>query len=159
MGVSNLKYYKLSQCKHETNVIHVPNIDVKELENSLGFVRQIKESENSIFLNYYEKPIPIVSDKLKKTIQLHQPDAIRQPLALANMHTKFFLQYWALNLSTIDYRNEKSIVLKKEDIENKKIFKVKLGATEHVIINLDLAESMLLTLNVDIELEEVEVNG
>jgi hypothetical protein len=154
-----LKYYKLSQCKDTSNVLQIPQIDKEALNCGYGLVKQIKENENSVFLNFYENPFPIVSDQLRKTIQLHELDAIGQPLALANMETKFLLVYWILNLSTVCCKNGNSIILNKEDIKNKNIFKVKLGTIDYVIINFDLAEEILRALNVDIELEEVEVNG
>jgi hypothetical protein len=139
--------------------MHIPKIDEEELSCGYGIVKQIKENENSVFLNFYEHPFPVVSDKLRKIIQIYELSSIGQILALANIDTEFIAIYWVLNLSTVNCKKGNSIVLNKEDIKNKKIFKVKLGTMDYTIVNFDLAEYMLRELNVDIELEEVEVNG
>ncbi len=157
-GNNVLKYYKISQCK-ETNNVVIPKIAKEEIKEQSGLVCQINESKNSVFLNFYEEPIPFVSDRLKNTIITHQPDAIRMPLALANMNTQFNLLYWILKLCNVNCAVVNSkILLDPIEVNGRKIFKVKTGLREYVIVDFDLAEAMLRDFNVDIEFDEVLVN-
>lgn len=151
-----MKYYKITQCRDPVNILSIPPIKPEELEDGFGLVRQIQEKYDSVFLHFYENPYPIVSNRLKEVIDAHQPSAIWQPLALANINTKFLLLYWLLNLEPVSGKlQNKTLILNREEIGDKKIFKVKTGLMEYTIVRLDLAEHMLFIHNIDINIEEV----
>jgi len=171
-----LKYLRVSVNRRLNNVIWVPKISEEEVRNSNGMVKQVELVRNGVFLNFYEKPFAIVSDKMKKAIAKQCPDAIGQPLGLANMNNRFETLYWFLDLETVlgkatgsEIRfNESDIAGHKPDAgedtghesnaeerTKAKIFKVRTGMMDHVIVDYDLAEIVLRNLITDVEFEEV----
>lgn len=155
-----MRYYKISQCGDTDNVVYITGLNVAELEGKAGAVCRVKHSEKSVFLNFYEKPVPIVSDNMRKTIGTYQPGAIGAPMALIDMDRQFSALYWLLTLENIPCGFENSkIILDARSIEGRKIFKVRSGIMDYVIADFDLAEAIRRDLNVDIVLEEVLANG
>lgn len=155
-----MKYYKISQSSITSNIVKIPYIDESELKDVYGLVKEIKKGEGSgLLLNFYENPFPIVSDELKKVVYAFDGSCISHPLALANMDKKGLVLYWILRLTQIKCKSQESIVINRDDIGSKKIFKVKLGVRNYVIIDFDIAEEILRKEIVDIDLKEVEING
>jgi hypothetical protein len=154
-----LKYYKLIQSKEVSNVLNIPNIENKEVKNGYGIVKQVKESKESKMLSFYEKPMGIVSEELKEAIKIYKEGAIGKPLALVNMKTNFSVIYYILNLEYVECKYERGIIIERKEIEKREIFKVKVGIMEYVLVSFNVAETILRRGNVDIELEEVKVNG
>ena len=154
-----MRYFRMIQSRDTTNVVSIPAIKSDELHTGHGLVSQIELDENSVFLNFYESPLPIISNKLKDAIMPLQSDVIGQPLALANMDTAFETLYWVLNLKEIACQMENSaIILNRRSIGRQKLFKVMSGMRYYVIADLDILECALRASVSDMDFEEVIIH-
>jgi len=166
-----------------SNIVTIPNINESELTTAQGIVRQIDDPKDKEYLNFYERPYPIISDKLKGIIEPYLPKSIGLPMSLANADLKLVIIYWLLDLDVVENQGVKSaakgsrtenqdsentglksgfntipkIILKISDIAGKKLFKMKIGLKEYVIADLDILEIILRSSISDIGFEEISV--
>jgi len=136
----------------------VPSISIEEASGSHGIVKHIEDPTNKILLNFYENTSPIVSDKLKVALKPYIPEVIGIPVHLAHITLKFGAIYWILNLEPVSCKTGGSkMCFESDDIKEKKLFKVKLGLRNYVIVDFDIAELILRNSITDILFEEVIV--
>ena len=169
-----MKYYKLSQYNgNMSNIITIPNISEDELGVSQITTKQIDNPKDKEFLNFYENPHPIVSQKLKSALEMYVPAAMEVPMPLTNPSLKLVIMYWFLNLdyaenqgivSSAKISNTKSdaneaskISIKIDGIGERKIFKTKIGIKDHIIADLDVVEIILRNSIVDIQFTEIAI--
>ena len=156
-----MKYYKVSQYDgSENKIVYVPNIDKSELDNANGIVRQIDDPKIKEYLNFYEKPYPIISDKLKNILRQYLPHSIGIPLSLANPSLKLVVIYWLLSLELVEnqgYESNRRLIVNCNDIGNRKMFKTRTGRRDHVIVDFDIAELILRSSVSDIQINEISV--
>lgn len=127
-----------------------------EIEKSHAVIKQIKINKNRVLLSFYEKPTFILSDNIIKNIKHLIENIELKPFALANVEQKFECLYWIPKLEEVNVvDNKKSIMISKKDIKENKIFKIKLGLMEYMVIDYDIAEKILQSKNFDIEFEEI----
>lgn len=125
---------------------------MKELENyDLQF--QVLEKSTNQFLDIIEKPIPLLSDLLKRLINKYEPQMSFVPVVLVELSKLKQQLYWLMIPPVIDCLSEKTefhldgtvkqLVIKEDVAEAYTIFKVNGIKEDYFIINLALAESIL----------------
>ena len=155
-----MKYFKISQFNDKgNNIITIPNIKEDEIKTSFGVVKQIDDYEDKVFLNYYEKPYPMVSRALRDVLRPYIPKVLDISVSLTSQSLKMVVSYWILKLEQIKSQIENSqkteIILDIQDIKDKKMFTARAGHIGHVIINLEIAELILRNSISDIQLDEI----
>ncbi len=123
-----------------------------ELE-SKAFQVPIQSKSNLVFSDFIERPLPLLSDKLKQLVIKYVPNMPVTSVVLVDRKQMRLEPYWLMMPPRIDCLSEKSEfhldgTLKKLVIDERKaapyhLFKV-LGIREDfILINLMLAESIL----------------
>lgn len=155
-----MKYFKISQHKIIGNVAAMPDITESELGAKRGIVKQVDDLRDAAYLNFYEKPCPIVSSKFKDALRPYLPEAIGIPLFLTDKTSNSSVIYWLLKPEPVKNQYieaNAALVLKLDDIAGQKLFKASAGFKEHVIADLDITELILRNSISDICITEVQV--
>lgn len=113
----------------------------------------VQAGKQSVYPDFIDEPVLLVSDELKKLLELYDYHLISKCTVLADIEEKTQKLYWLLllnhidclsNQSTFDKNGQiKDIVINGEQAKGKKIFRIQGIKTPLVIINLDVAESIL----------------
>ncbi len=113
----------------------------------------IKEKEENNYVDFIDKPIPLISEKLKQVFEMHQKDIFYKPVMLADVKNMKQSLYWLAIPKLIECLSDQSefkldgavkrLVINKNKADLHKIFRV-TGVMEYiVIVNQDVAESIL----------------
>lgn len=145
---------------------HINPADAYKIENSIIFY--VKAEEESSYLDIIDKQLYLVSDRLKKIIEKYVPNTIFKMIILIdskherqeNYFLPIFEEVEALNNKSefnLDRSIIKKLILDKEKIKDKKIFKIKESEKTRIIVRLDAAESILRRDFTGIKLEKIQV--
>ena len=106
--------------------------------------------EDSIYPDVVDAPVFMVSDALKKLLYAYDPEVWYRRVTLNQANGEIQKKYWLLLLDCLDacsekYSNgwDKRIVLNRERIGRRRVFKVKGILTPKVFVNLEVSESIL----------------
>lgn len=171
-----MDYFLLKQDNRYTSTPQIINffqrINSKDLnplrsdnipENNSFFVRS---SENNRFLDIIDKPIFLVCEQMRNIMAKYNRNIIFKRVALIDRENKnqkiYNIPIWeeinALHEdSEIKFNVVKKIVLDKEKVKNRKIFKIKESDKTLIVIRLDVAESLLRREFEGISLERLEI--
>lgn len=171
-----MNYFLLKQDERYTNIPQIKNffqvINSRDLnplradnipENNSFFVKTLK---NNQFIDIIDKPIFLVCEDMRKIMGKYNRNIIFKRAALIdheNMKQKIYnIPIWeeveALHEdSEFKFNVVKKIVLDKEKIKDKKIFKIKESDKTLVVIRLDVAESLLRRDFEGLSLERLKV--
>ena len=124
-------------------------------------------NRDSIYPDVVDAPVFMVSDALKKLLSAYDPEVLYRRVALNQVKEHIQKKYWLLLTEKIDCLDERSewhangwdkrIVLNREQIGQRRIFKVKGIRTPRVFVNLEVSESILRREFEGITLRPVEV--
>ncbi|ASR46420.1 hypothetical protein B4V02_06870 [Paenibacillus kribbensis] len=128
----------------------------------------VKANAESIFSDYIEGPIPLISDALKRLVQAYMPELPLKLTILTQIEQKIQKNYyipfierliavhpeseWNLDQSVL-----RKLVLQADAIRGHKIFRIQESTTPLIIVRLDVAESILRRDYTGIALERVRV--
>ena len=129
----------------------------------------MKEKSTNEAIDVIEKPIRLVSDRLKKLMKAHIPSLPTKSVVLVDKKNGSQLLYWILIPETVAcFSNQtefhpdgtiKTLVIEEDVAKPYPIFKIE-GVRENVlIINLAVAESILRRSFYGIRLQKVATNG
>lgn len=166
--------HRISNCVEPIGIAQVIKKEMlteegmKELENyDLQF--QVLEKSTNNFLDFIEKPIPLLSDTLKRIMNKYEPQMPFVPVVLVELAKLEQQLYWLIIPPTIDCLSEKTeffpdgtvkqLVIKEDLAEPYTIFKVKGIKEDYLIINIALAESILRREFKGIQLKKVKTEG
>ena len=109
--------------------------------------------EDSIYPDVVDAPVFMVSDALKKLLYAYDPEVRYRRVTLNQANGEIQKKYWLLLTEKLDcldacsekYSNgwDKRIVLNRERIGRRRVFKVKGILTPKVFVNLEVSESIL----------------
>ncbi|MEB9892339.1 serine protease, partial [Bacillus cereus] len=125
----------------------------------------IKSQDSVEYVDWIERPIPLVSDSLKQLLTKIAPDVKVAPLVLADMKKLRQDVYWIIAPPRIDCLSLKTEflkdgTLKRLVIDNRKasrpIFQIKGIREKYTFVNLAVAESILRRSYSGIKLRKVE---
>ncbi|MED4351067.1 serine protease [Schinkia azotoformans] len=129
----------------------------------------IKEKNTNEAIDLIEKPIRLISDRLKKLIEKYVPSLPMKSVVLVDKKNGSQLLYWLLitrTLACLSAQTEfhpdgtiKKLVIEEEAAASYPIFKIE-GVRENVlIVNVALAEGILRRSFYGIRLQKVATNG
>jgi len=126
----------------------------------------ITHNPSNVYYDVIDEPVFLVSDAVKKLINIYDDSVVFKFVMLTDEVTKHQEVYWLAMIDKIDcisdkcefYKDNslKKLVLDKEKVSGKKIFRVDGIREKIVVISLDLAESMLRRYFVGVELTRAE---
>ncbi|NLL06002.1 MAG: serine protease [Clostridiaceae bacterium] len=113
----------------------------------------IKEKETNSYVDFIEKPIPLISDKLKQVFEMYEKDIFYKPVMLADVKKMKQNLYWLCipkDIEALSCQSEfkmdgslKKLVISEKKVNFRKIFRI-TGIIEYIVIlNQDVAESIL----------------
>ncbi|MEJ8553215.1 hypothetical protein [Tepidibacter sp. Z1-5] len=171
-----MKYFILNQDNEIGNSIKLRDFQsnkhmvfTKNQESALNDVSTIFVigDEDSIYTDFIENPVFLISKELKKVFEMHEHTLIYKTVVLSNIEQQIQKVYHMVLTDIIDaisekttyYKNnwEENIVLDKSKIQNHNIFQIKGVTKNYFIVSLDVAESILRRGFVGVSFEEVEV--
>jgi len=136
--------------------------DIKNMTIQLNLIEK-KENE---YVDYLEKPVVLISDKLKQVFEKYKQNIFYRAVVLAdekNMDQDLYWQLVIKNLDCISNKSEfdkvgnlKKLVINENKIEDNKIFKIEYKFQNIIIVSLDIAESILRRDFTGIKLKRVE---
>jgi hypothetical protein len=129
---------------------------------------QLSGKETPNFLDLLSRQIFLVSQDLRDTIKLYQPNLLFKMVILVHRIQKQQKSYYLPIFEPVNCLSEnsimtpnksivKSIVLRKSIIENETIFRVSHNYETIIVVRLDVAESILRRDFCGIKLERVQL--
>lgn len=151
------------------NKIDVRNINLlnsHKLEDMIIF--NVKCDEETSFLDILDTQLFLISEDMKKIIEKYSPEIIFKIIPLIDLPHERQENYYLPIFEEVDCLSEKSelnlnktvvkkIILDKEKIKGKKIFKIKESSKALIVIRLDVAESLLRREFIGICLEKLDI--
>lgn len=173
-----MRYFILKQDRNLENAIELKGFNnskkmtlLKEDEKKYKDIANvyINSNENSIYPDYIQAPVLLVSDELHKVFEWYENSIIYKIAVFTNLELKTQRIYRLVLPELIDSLSDKTTYLKngwvdKIVLDSKKvgkynIFQIKAGVDYYFIVSLDVVESMLKRgLFVGISFEEVGVD-
>ncbi|WP_252248244.1 hypothetical protein [Clostridium sp. ZBS20] len=159
-----MDYFLLKQDEEYTNTpmlmdvfknIDVRNInllDAHKIDDVIIF--NVKCDEGAEFLDILDRNLFLISKEIKKIIEKYDSEILFKTIPLIDLPHERQENYYMPIFEEIECLSEKAelnlnktvvkkIILNKEKIRNKKIFKIKESSKTLVVIRLDVAESLL----------------
>lgn len=169
-------YFELEQDKRIRNRFRFRDIESttrREFEpEEFGQIQDISVlftfgNRDSIYPDVIDAPLFMVSDALKKLLSAYDPEVLYRRVALNQVKEHIQKKYWLLLTEKIDCLDESSewhangwekrVVLNRERIGQRRVFKVNGILTPKVFVNLEVSESILRREFEGIILRPVEV--
>ncbi|MBU3134565.1 hypothetical protein KPL40_19335 [Clostridium gasigenes] len=173
-----MDYFLLKQDERYTNTpriidafkkIDVRNINLlnaHKIEDIIIF--KVQADDNCEFLDILDSQLFLISYEMKRIIEKHNRDILFKTLPLIdqlhdrqeNYYLPIFEEIEALSDNAELNLNKtvvKKIVLDKEKIQDKKIFKIKESSKTLIVVRLDVAESLLRRGFKGIKFERLQV--
>ena len=137
------------------NKLDVRNINLlkaHKIDDILIF--NTKCDEETEFLDILDRNLFLISEKMKKIIEKYVPEILFKTVPLIDLKYKKQENYYMPIFEDIECLSEKAelnlnktvvkkIILDKEKIKGKKIFRIKESSKALVVVRLDVAESLL----------------
>ncbi|MBB6624509.1 hypothetical protein H7E67_13800 [Clostridium gasigenes] len=171
-----MKYFILKQDKNLENAIEIEGFNnskrmtlLKENENKFKESTNVpvKGNENSVYPDFIQAPVLLVSDALHKVFNLYENTIIYKIAVFSDLEMKKQNVYRLVLPDLLDVLSDKTLYLKngwvdKIVLDSKKIgdyniFEIKVGVEYYFIVSLDVVESILKRKFIGIKFEEVEV--
>lgn len=113
----------------------------------------VKTHQDSEYVDFIERPVPLVSDPLRKVLMRFEKRAQFTPIVLADLQRQVQTLYWMINppkLQCLAVGTEfnkngtiKRVVIDSEKVRGYRLFQI-VGIMENlIVINLVVAEGML----------------
>jgi len=173
-----MDYFLLKQDEEYTNApvlmdvfnkIDVRNINLlnaHKLEDMIIF--NVKCDDKTEFLDILDRNLYLISEDMKKIIEKYDSEIIFKAVPLIDLPHERQENYYLPIIEEVDCLSEnaelnlnrtvvKRIILSKEKIKEKKIFKIKESSKTLIVIRLDVAESLLRREFKGICLERLEL--
>lgn len=163
------RYKNIPRIEDVFNKIDVRNINLlnaHKLEDMIIF--NVKCDEKTTFLDILDTQLFLISEDMKKIIEKYNPGIIFKIIPLIDLPHERQENYYLPIIEEVDCLSEnaelnlnrtvvKRIILSKEKIKNKKIFKIKENSKTLIVVRLDVAESLLRREFKGICLERLEL--
>jgi len=173
-----MDYFLLKQDEEYTNAPRLmdvfKNMDVRN--NNLLNAHKIEEivifnvkcDNETEFLDIIDRNLFLISEEMKKIIEKYDSEIIFKTIPLIDLPHERQENYYMPIFEEIECLSEKAelnlnktvvkkIILDKEKIKNKKIFKIKESSKILVVVRLDVAESLLRREFKGMYLERLEI--
>lgn len=157
-----MEYFIMSQDRRIQNVFVMKEFRGRgSLDYDTSYADKLKdhtslftiESDGSSYPDMLEAPLVMVSKKVHDVLELYDETAVYKKVSMINRPKNTRKEYYVMLLDRIDCLHEdatfypdrsiKQLVLDKEKIGERQIFKIQGIGPAHVIVSLDIAESLL----------------
>jgi hypothetical protein len=126
----------------------------REISDELGPIQlRIREKDRIEYVDFIARPVPLVSDELKRLLKQFEKAAIFTPVVLADLKHGVQSLYWSLNPPKLDCLSSHTefnkngtvgkIVLNPAPVAGFRMFKIDRVIESFLVINLILVESIL----------------
>lgn len=122
----------------------------------------IKVKETTIFPDFMDRPVLIVSELFWSVVKMYQDTALKRDLVLIEPESQMIKQYYIILLENVPILKDSnqnitdiSLEQKGRPLEDRNIFEIELEGKREIVVNLDFAESILRRKCFGIQLEEV----
>lgn len=170
-----MQYFVMKQDKRVENIITFPDFpgdkhavllkDQAETFNDITTLF-VEGHSDKIYPDFIENPVFLVSEELKKVLEMYDSTLIFKTVVLSNVKEQTQKVYWlvltdildALSEKTEFYKNgwEKRVVIDEKKVKEHKIFQIKGLQKNELFIHLDVAESILRRNFKCIKLKKIE---
>lgn len=171
-----MKYFILKQDRNLENSIELRDFntsekmmflkkDEEQLKDMINI--HVKGNEDSVYPEFFQSPVLIVSDDLHKIFTWYENTIIYKTVVLTSLEMKTQKVYRMVLPELVEGLSSRTtylkngdignIVLDSEKIKDYNIFLVKAGLDYQFIASLDVVESILKRRFIGINFEEVEV--
>lgn len=173
-----MDYFLLKQDERYTNTprlidifnkLDVRNINLlkaHKIEDIIVF--KVKTSDGSEFLDILDNQLFLISKPMKEIIEKYDSGIIFKTLALIDKPNNKQKNYYLPIIEELEALSEaaelnlnktvvRKLILNREKIQEKKVFKIKESLRSLIIVRLEVAESLLRRNFKGIKLERVEV--
>lgn len=149
---------RISNCVEPIKVFSTIDVDAVKRSDIEAFDNMpvqlsIKEKEENEYIDFIEKPVPIISDKMKQVFEMYQKDIFFKPLVLTDINKMKQDLYWLTIPQKVKCLSEKSefkrdgslhrLVIDSKKASPYRVFKIDGILEDFIIINTDTAESIL----------------
>lgn len=128
----------------------------------------IKENPETIFTDIISNPFFLVSEKVKKVIQMYEPKTIIKELVLLDSKyekvERYFLPVFEEldclakeSILNLDHNEIKKAVLIQERLEGHAIFRIAGVGMQYIVGNLEIVESFLKREVIGMSLKELQI--
>ncbi|NFA42884.1 hypothetical protein EXM65_09935 [Clostridium botulinum] len=175
-----MDYFLLKQDEEYTNapmlmdvfknidVININLLNAHKIEDIV--ILNVKCNEETEFLDILDRNLFLISKEMKKIIEKYDSEILFKTIPLIDLPHERQENYYMPIFEEIECLSEKAelnlnktvvkkIILDKEKIRNKKIFKIKKSSKTLVVIRLDVAESLLRREFKGMCLERLEIDN
>ncbi len=172
MGREGMKmnYFILRQDRTVEKPV-IPN----NLDESLGGLYEVSSlfgevevSDDACYIDYLDGELPIVSDEMKQLLSRHEKALEFTAIVFTDSKKSTQKVYWFMEAPVIDCISKdtdyeasgviKELVIRAKKVALDHIFMVEKGVDCYVLVNLDVAESILRRPFLGIELEKVRLD-
>ncbi|QOS97240.1 serine protease [Brevibacterium sp. JNUCC-42] len=127
----------------------------------------IQQKEYVTYVDYIQRPIPLLSDRLKQLVVKYVPKMMCKAVVLADREQMRQDLYWVFvppSLACLSDQTEfyqdgtvKRLILDLDKIGRRTFFRIDGIREEHLVVNLGLAESILRRDFTGIQLQKIEL--
>jgi 6-pyruvoyl-tetrahydropterin synthase len=157
---------RLMELFNKMDVRNINLLNAHKIEDIIVF--KIKVDEKSEFLDVLDNQLFLISKGMKEIIEKYDSGILFKTLALIDQLNNKQENYYLPIVEELEVLSDaselnlsktvvKKIILNKEKIQGKKIFKIKESSKTLIVVRLDVAESLLRRNFKGIKLERLEV--
>lgn len=126
----------------------------------------VREKEVVEYVDFIQRPVSLLSDKLKQLIEKYVPDIYTKSVVLVDINRVRQDLYWLVvppRIKCLSHQSEfhkdgtvKKLVIDEKKVASYKVFKIDGIMEEYTVISLDVAESLLRRDFMGIRLKKIE---
>ncbi|MEK4425966.1 hypothetical protein [Solibacillus sp. FSL K6-1523] len=164
-----MEYFILRQDQSITNPIIPVRTDFDADFVCSSVFAEVVEKENTVYLDYLDKPDRIVSDELKALLAKYEDHLDFTAIVFTDVKKGTQRVYWLMDVAkkncisheTTYYPDGqmKELVIDPKKVELDCIFQVDGNKESYTIVNLDVAESMLRRSFLGVQLQRVKLEN
>ena len=158
---------RLKDIFYKINVKNINRLNAHKIDDVVIF--NVDADDRCEYTDILDKQLFLISEKLIKVISKYDTEMIVKDIPLIDLKKHRQENYYLPILEEVKALSEssqvgvnktvyKKIVLDKEKIKGKKIFKIKESSKTLIVVRLDVAESILRRKPKGISLEKLEID-
>lgn len=173
-----MDYFLLKQderCPDTPVLLHMRSqIDLRNIHRTRAhliadaMVFHVRDEEQGSYPDILDRQVFLVSERLKRVIEMYEPDTLFKLFALTSMEYRQQHNYYLPIFEEVDalsphceYHQDqttlKRLILRAEPLQGKKVFRIQYGGKPLIVARLDAAESLLRRDFAGIRMERVQV--
>ncbi|WCN36416.1 serine protease [Aneurinibacillus uraniidurans] len=163
-----MRYFRIVQDERVPNAVEPVGIS-QIMEEKDPPVVQIPVRESGEFVDFIERPLPILSDRMKRVVTMHDPYVPVKLVVLVDRNEGKQEVYWHVMPPHVECLSAKSefhrdgtvkrLVLEEEPIKGYPMFTIAGIRERSIVVNLTVAESLLRRECLGIRLKRVELES